>query len=123
MGQIGARVFAMRFLVGVLLIARKVEKSYYEYGLVITYYGNFSRDLLIEYTHCFLKKTLVGKINQTLSKINDLLGMFPCLKKIFKTAHPLVSSKPNEMHGSWFIYRIFYFKKNRYTLDSLRIYS
>ena len=97
--------------------------TYCEYGLVITYYGNFLRDLLIEYTHSFLKKTLHGKTNHTLTKIKHIMVIFPYLKKIYKTVDLLLSSKLNEMHGIWFIYRIFYFKMIRYTLHFLRIYG
>ena len=99
------------------------QQIYHEYGLVITYYGIFLRDLLIEYTHPFLKKPLDGKINHTLTKIKHIFGIFSYLNKTYKTVDPLLSSKTNEMNGSQFIYRIFCFKKNHYTLHILRIYS
>ena len=72
--------------------------------------GNFYEISLLMHP-LFYEKTLDGKINHILTKVKHIFGIIPYLKKIYKTVDPLLSSKPKEMHGSWFVYGIFYFEK------------
>ena len=57
--QTGTRAFVTSFKEEYYLLKEKWKNpqyTYYEYGLVIIYYGKFLTDLVIEYTHSYLKK-------------------------------------------------------------------
>ena len=125
--QTGACAFVKSFKVEYYLLKEKVEKSIV--NVLWKWLGNY---LLWElskrsryWIHSFLfeRKALDRKIDHTLTTIKHILGIFPHLKKIYKTVHLLLSSKSNEMHVRWFIYCIFGFKKSCYMLHILRIYS
>ena len=91
--------------------------------LLIAYYGHFLKDFLIECTQSFQKNQAVTKIDQAVTKIRHTFSLLSYVKRIYKAVDPHLSSKPKEIHGSWFIYGTFLFKKNPYTLYILKIYS